>query len=91
MKMTEHNPNFGRLFADYVLADASAPMQEAQDELVREWQVRKRCFDRWVAEGRLSVTEARERMDRLGACLLLLREYESHLEAAKIAAAGAAV
>lgn len=46
--------------------------QEAHDELTREFNVRRRCFSRWVREGRLSATDAQDRLDRLAtACDLL--------------------
>lgn len=37
----------------------------AVDELFRELQVRLRCFPRWVTEGRVSWTDAVDRVDRL--------------------------
>lgn len=46
--------------------------QEACDELYRELQIRKRCFRRWVGEGRLSMTDAQDRLDRLATALELL-------------------
>ena len=46
--------------------------QEALDECRREFNVRARCFARWVAEGRVAKTDAQDRLDRLGtACKLL--------------------
>ena len=33
----------------------------AKDEVIRELMVRKRCYDKWVAEGKLTETEARSR------------------------------
>jgi hypothetical protein len=48
------------------------PKQEACDELYRELQIRKRCFKRWVGEGRLSMTDAQDRLDRLASALELL-------------------
>jgi len=41
-------------------------VQEALDEIEREYNVRKRCFPRWVQEGRVSATEARDRLCRQG-------------------------
>ena len=41
------------------------PLQEALDEVERELNVRRRCFPRWVAEGRVSRTDAQDRVDRL--------------------------
>lgn len=46
--------------------------EEALDELQREFNVRARCFGRWVAEGRVSKTDAQDRLDRLGTAIELL-------------------
>lgn len=40
-------------------------LAEAMDELDREAKVRMRCFPKWVDEGRISQTEARDRLRRL--------------------------
>lgn len=40
-------------------------LAEAVDELNRECNVRIRCFPKWVTEGRISGTEARDRLSRL--------------------------
>lgn len=37
---------------------------QARDEVFREHAVRERCFPKWVKEGRLSVTDAEDRMRR---------------------------
>jgi hypothetical protein len=50
----------------------SAP-QAAVDELYRELQVRLRCFPRWIEEGRVSRTDAIDRIDRLNTALQLLK------------------
>jgi len=42
---------------------------EALDELHREFNVRARCFKRWVADGRLSRTDAQDRIDRLATAI----------------------
>ena len=44
---------------DAVTAEAAA------DETAREVTVRRRCFVRWVQEGRLSKSEAHDRLTRL--------------------------
>ena len=49
------------------------PAAEALDELQREYQVRARCFPRWVKEGRVSGTDAQDRLDRLASAIELLR------------------
>jgi hypothetical protein len=38
---------------------------EALSEIEREVAVRLRCFDRWVADGKLSYVDARDRLRRL--------------------------
>lgn len=53
---------------DWGTADgATAPrtLREARDEVERELCVRKRCFPRWVQDGRLSRTDAQDRIERL--------------------------
>ena len=47
-------------------------VQEALDECRREYRVRQRCFQRWMNDGRLATSDARDRIDRLAtACRLL--------------------
>lgn len=48
--------------------------EEALDELQREFNVRARCFPRWVAEGRVSRTDAQDRLDRLGSAIEFLTD-----------------
>ncbi len=52
-------------------------VEEARSEVERELNVRKRCYDRWVTEGKLSAIEARDRMDRMAAALHYLDEFAS--------------
>jgi hypothetical protein len=47
---------------------------EALDELIREFNVRARCFPRWVQDGRVSGTDAQDRLDRLATAIELLRK-----------------
>ena len=47
--------------------------QEAADELQRELAVRQRCFPSWVEQGRLSRTEARDRLERMESALHYLQ------------------
>ena len=47
-------------------------LEEACSELDREIKVRVRCYDRWVAEGKLSSVDARDRLERLQAALAYL-------------------
>lgn len=53
------------------------PLEEALSELEREAQIRKRCFDRWIADGRLSYTDAKDRQERLLSAIALLRRMDS--------------
>jgi hypothetical protein len=46
--------------------------QQALDEINRELNVRRRCFNRWIAEGRLSQSDAQDRIDRLATAAELL-------------------
>ena len=43
----------------------SMPLQETIDECQRELNIRRRCFPRWIADGRASATDAQDRLDRL--------------------------
>jgi len=47
-------------------------LQEAADEVMRELNVRKRCFPRWVRDGRVSPTDAQDRIDRMASALVAL-------------------
>lgn len=40
-------------------------MEAALDEVQREINVRIRCFPRWIKEGRVSKTDAKDRLQRL--------------------------
>jgi hypothetical protein len=40
-------------------------IHQAIAEVERECNVRFKCFDRWVADGRLSEVDARDRLERL--------------------------
>ena len=58
--------------ADMTLTHAMKIMDpdECIDELNREISVRRRCFDRWISEGRLGRSEGKFRM----AAMLLARQ-----------------
>jgi len=45
-------------------------LKEAASELTRELQVRRRCFGRWVSDGKLTEVEALDRMERMEAALV---------------------
>lgn len=40
-------------------------LQQCVDELKREARIRRQCYDRWVAEGKVSYTDAIDRLMRL--------------------------
>jgi hypothetical protein len=49
-------------------------VQQALDECQREFNVRARCFPRWVGDGRVSATDAQDRLDRMGTAVKLLEQ-----------------
>jgi hypothetical protein len=49
-------------------------LQAAIDELQREFDVRARCYDRWITEKKLTVTDARDRLERLNWAIVHLRQ-----------------
>lgn len=53
-------------------------VEEALSELDREMQVRKRCFDKWVEDGRLSSVDAVDRLDRLATAIHILEAYDGN-------------
>lgn len=57
-------------------------IEEAISELQREMDVRKRLFDRWVAEGRMSWVEAHDRMERHLSALAWLIQYSNEMDQA---------
>jgi hypothetical protein len=59
---------------DKMLAKTKRPLAEALDELRREFNVRSRCFPRWIADGRVSGTDAQDRIDRLASAIDVLEE-----------------
>lgn len=50
----------------------SRSLTEAIDEVFRELQVRKRCFPRWIEDGKISRTDAQDRIARQEAALAYL-------------------
>jgi hypothetical protein len=72
-------------FSDYTginirLRDA----EEAMDEVRRELDVRRKIYDRWVMEGRISWTDAHDRMERLITALRMLIELPVQPEVTEI-------
>lgn len=54
--------------------------QQALDELHRELGIRKRCFRRWIADGRVSATDAQDRIDRLATAIELITGQSSEVQ-----------
>jgi hypothetical protein len=47
-------------------------LDEAASELEREFNVRSRCFPRWIEDGRVNRIDAQDRLDRLATALRAL-------------------
>lgn len=47
-------------------------IEEALDEVAREIAVRERCFPRWITEGRISKSDAKDRLQRMLKAAFLL-------------------
>lgn len=58
-------------------ADGNRTLDEAMDEVRREVEVRRRIYDRWINEGKLSRTEATDRMCRMLSALKMLIELDA--------------
>ena len=52
-------------------------LEEALAEVEREIQVRLKCFDKWVGEGRLSFVDAFDRMERMLSAVKHLRDLQT--------------
>jgi len=52
-------------------------VEEASSELVREMDVRRRLYDKWVAEGRMSWVDAHDRLERHMTAIMVLVAYEN--------------
>lgn len=55
-------------------------IEEAAAEIQREMDVRKRLFDRWVSEGKMSWMDAHDRMERHMSALKHLIAYSNRLD-----------
>lgn len=47
-------------------------LQEALDEAQREYNVRERCFPKWLKEGRITASDAKDRLERQAAACFFL-------------------
>lgn len=52
-------------------------LMTARDEAARELGVRERCFPRWVKEGRITATDARDRLERQRDIVTILTTIQS--------------
>lgn len=52
-------------------------LQEAIDEVERELNIRSRCFPRWIKDGRVSRTDAQDRLDRLATAFTWLNRLSA--------------
>jgi hypothetical protein len=56
---------------------SNCTIEEALSELEREYQVRERCYDRWIQDGKVSRIDARDRMERLAAAICALQAMQA--------------
>lgn len=63
-------------FANWDTRVCTHTLDDAVDEIERESNVRMKCFDRWVAEGKMTETEATIRMGSLVSAWHFLRDTE---------------
>lgn len=60
-------------FSEYVAAQTThRTLEEAISEVQREMDVRRRLYDKWVSEGKLSHVDAHDRLERIMAALQFL-------------------
>jgi len=50
-------------------------IREAVSEVHRELCVRERCFDRWVADGKMTDVDAQDRFDRMASAKHYLESF----------------
>jgi len=66
---------------------AGRTLQEALDELDRELAVRHTCYDKWLAKGTLTKSDAKDRMERMVAAFKFLEEFADLTGVVKMGAA----
>lgn len=68
IKVMESKP-----FSSYVASQtAHRTHEEAVSEVQREMEVRRRLYDKWVSEGKVSRVDAHDRLERIMAALQFL-------------------
>lgn len=76
--------NMKTQFKDYVpRVNGKRSIEEAIAEIQREMDVRKRIFDKWVLESKMSWMDAHDRMERLMSALTFLIRHAKALETAE--------
>ena len=55
-------------------SDKPVTVEAAISEVERELQVRARCYDNWVRDGKMSRIDAQDRLDRLAAAHTLIEK-----------------
>lgn len=63
------------------LKNGNRSLDEAISEVQREMDVRKRLFDKWVSDGRMSWVDAHDRLERQCTALKMLIHYSNALAA----------
>lgn len=58
----------------YVGAGHARNLEEATSEVDRELQVRRRCYSRWIDDGKMSSVDAMDRFERLEAASAALHK-----------------
>lgn len=61
-------------------ANGKRSLEEAVSEIQREMDVRKRLFDRWVSEGKMSWVDAHDRLERHMSALTHMLAYMKLLD-----------
>lgn len=62
-----------KAFNEYTASqNGNRSLEEAISELQREVEVRRRIYDRWIQEGRVSRVDAHDRLERLLTALKIL-------------------
>lgn len=70
-------------FSNYTArTNGGRSIKEATAEVEREIGVRRKIFDRWVAENKMSWMDAHDRLERMLSALHHLIEYSSELDKA---------
>jgi len=67
-------------YATWDTTECAYTLDDARKEIERESNVRMKCYDRWVAEGKMTQTEADTRMGSLVAAWHFLADTEQGQE-----------